>query len=73
VVRVEHPEKISRIVSQYLPQAYGMQLTLPESTIKEKLEADYLVPDCGMWMNDGETIHYWTKPIDGVVIKTLAR
>ena len=26
-----------------------------------------------MWTNNGETIHYWTKPIDGVVIKTLAR
>ncbi len=63
----------SRIISQYLLQAYGMRFTLPESTIEEKLGADHLVPDCGMWTNNGETIHYWTKPIDGVVIKTLAR
>jgi hypothetical protein len=26
-----------------------------------------------MWTNNGETIHYWTKAMDGVMIKTLAR
>ena len=66
-------KKNSRIISQYLSQAYGMRFTLPESTIEEKLGADHLVPDCGMWTNNGETIHYWTKAMDGVMIKTLAR
>jgi hypothetical protein len=57
-------KKNSRIISQFLLQAYQMQFTLPESTIQEKLGADHLVPDCGIWTNNGEMVHYWTTPTD---------
>jgi hypothetical protein len=67
-------KKNSRTILAYLKQAYGTRFVLPESQIEEKLGVDHLVPDCSTWVNKKkETIHYWTKPIDEVVIRTFGR
>ncbi len=48
-------------------------MTVPEAQV-DAFGQDHVPPVVGTFEDavTGKTIHYWTKPIDGVVIKTLA-
>ena len=59
-----------RIILRYLSNFFGSRLVVPEYCI-DKLGQNYVIPKCDFFISDHKKIHFWTKPISKIMIKSL--
>ena len=58
------------IVLSYLSKFFGTRLLVPEYCIN-KLKQNHVIQQCDYFLSNGETIHFWTKPIYKILTTSL--